>query len=95
MCIKYLWLIATCRKILFSFVIFIWSKITNIANKETQREGRMEMNVGKENKEGYKRKEKKWIGEIVLYDISSWSETERRNEMTLKAAFNEWNYIYK
>ena len=55
----------------------------------------MDMNVGKENKEGYKRKEKKWIGEIVLYDISSWSETERRNEMTLKAAFNEWNYIYK
>ena len=48
---------------------------------------RMEMDVGKENKEGYKRKEKKWIGEIVLYDISSWSETERRNEMTLKAAF--------
>ena len=45
------------------------------------------MNVGEENKEGYKRKEKKWIGEIVLYDISSWSETERRNEMTLKAAF--------
>ena len=45
------------------------------------------MNVGKESKEGYKRKEKKWIGEIVLYDISSWSETERRNEMTLKAAF--------
>ena len=34
-------------------------------------------------------------GERVLYDISSWSETERRNEMTLKAAFNEWNYIYK
>ena len=65
------------------------SKITNIAKpiKETQREGRMEMGVGKENKEGYKRKEKKWIGEIVLYDISSWSETERRNEMTLKAAF--------
>lgn len=29
-------------------------------------------------------------GERVLYDISSWSETERRNEMTLKAAFNEW-----
>ena len=57
--------------------------------KETQRkEGcEVEMNVGKENKEGYKRKEKKWIGEIVLYDISSWSETERRNEMTLKAAF--------
>ena len=48
---------------------------------------KMEMDVGKENKEGYKRKEKKWIGEIVLYDISSWSETERRNEMTLKAAF--------
>ena len=48
---------------------------------------RMEMDVGKENKEGHKRKEKKWIGEIVLYDISSWSETERRNEMTLKAAF--------
>ena len=48
---------------------------------------RMEMDVGKENKEGYKRKEKKWIGEIVLYDISSCSETERRNEMTLKAAF--------
>ena len=47
----------------------------------------MEMNVGKKNKEGYKRKEKKWIGEIVLYDISSWSETKRRNEMTLKAAF--------
>ena len=47
----------------------------------------MGMNVGKENKEGYKRKEKKWIGEIVLYDISSCSETERRNEMTLKAAF--------
>ena len=47
---------------------------------------RMEMDVGKENKEGYKRKEKKWIGEIVLYDISSWSETERRNEMLLKAA---------
>ena len=45
------------------------------------------MNVGKENKEGYKRKEKKWIGEKVLYDISSWSETERRNEMTQKAAF--------
>ena len=52
------------------------------------------MSVGKENKEGYKRKEKKWIGEIVLYDISSCSETERRNEMTLKASFNEWNYIY-
>ena len=48
---------------------------------------KMEMDVGKENKEGYKRKEKKWIGEIVLYDISSCSETERRNEMTLKAAF--------
>lgn len=47
----------------------------------------MRMNVGKENKEGYKRKEKKWIGEIVLYDISSCSETERRNEMSLKAAF--------
>ena len=48
----------------------------------------MEMNVVEKNKEeGYKRKEKKWIGEIVLYDISSWSETERRNEMTLKAAF--------
>ena len=47
----------------------------------------MEMGVGKENKEGYKRKKKKWIGEIVLYDISSCSETERRNEMTLKAAF--------
>ena len=47
----------------------------------------MDMNVGKENKEGYKRKEKKWIEEIVLYDISSCSETERRNEMTLKAAF--------
>ena len=45
------------------------------------------MGVGKENKERYKRKEKKWIGEIVLYDISSCSETERRNEMTLKAAF--------
>ena len=45
------------------------------------------MNVGEETKEGYKRKEKKWIGEIVLYDISSWSGTERRNEMTLKAAF--------
>lgn len=43
--------------------------------------------MGKENKEGYKRKEKKWIGEIVLYDISSCSETERRNEMSLKAAF--------
>ena len=47
----------------------------------------MGMNVGKENKEGYKRKEKKWIGERVVYDISSCSETERRNEMTLKAAF--------
>ena len=47
----------------------------------------MGMTVGKESKEGYKRKEKKWIGEIVLYDISSCSETERRNEMTLKAAF--------
>jgi len=47
----------------------------------------MEMDVGKENKEGYKRKEKKWIEKIVLYDISSWSKTERRNEMTLKAAF--------
>ena len=23
----------------------------------------------------------------LLYDISSWSETERRNEMLLKAAF--------
>ena len=45
------------------------------------------MNVGEENKEGNKRKEKNWIGEIVLYDISSWSETERRNEMTQKAAF--------
>jgi hypothetical protein len=31
--------------------------------------------------------------EKAVYDISSWSETERRNEMTLKAAFNEWNYI--
>lgn len=47
----------------------------------------MKIDVGKENKEGYKRKEKRWIGEIVLYDISSCSETERRNEMTLKAAF--------
>ena len=45
------------------------------------------MNVVEENKEGYKRTEKKWIGEIVLYDISSCSETERRNEMLLKAAF--------
>ena len=43
--------------------------------------------MGKENKEGYKRKEKKWTEEKVLYDISSCSETERRNEMTLKAAF--------
>lgn len=33
-------------------------KITNIAKpiKETRQEGRMEMDVGKENKEGYKRK---------------------------------------
>ena len=52
------------------------------------------MDVGKGNKEGYKRKEKrekrkgkKWIRAIVQYDISSCSETERRNEMTLKAAF--------
>ena len=41
-------------------------------------------------KKDIREKEKKWIGEIVLYDISSCSETERRNEMTLKAAF-----IYK
>ena len=27
--------------------------------------------------------------EKAIYDISSWSGTERRNEMSLKAAFNE------
>lgn len=66
------------------------SKITNIANKRypvRSQDVRWGMNVGKGNKEGYKRKEKKWIGEMVLYDISSCSEAERRNEMTLKAAF--------
>ena len=38
-------------------------------------------------KKDIREKKKKWIEEIVLYDISSCSETERRNEMTLKAAF--------
>lgn len=31
--------------------------------------------------------------EGLCNDISSWSETERRNEMLLKAAFNEWLVI--
>lgn len=31
--------------------------------------------------------------ESSCYDISSWRETERRNEMLLKAAFTE--FIYK
>ena len=40
----------------------------------------------KERKEEYEKEE--GIGrEKSLYDISSWSETERRNEMLLKAAF--------
>ena len=28
----------------------------------------------------------------IVYDISSWSETERRNEMLLKAALRQWRY---
>ena len=36
-----------------------------------------------------KMKKKKMVKErwVLSYDISSWSKTERRNEMTLKAAF--------
>ena len=40
-----------------------------------------------EKKKDMKERRRKWIKAIVLYDISSCSETERRNEMTLKAAF--------
>ena len=39
-------------------------------------------------KNAYIRKKKEWVGKKRLCnDISSWSETERRNEMLLKAAF--------
>ena len=33
------------------------------------------------------RKKKELDERKIVYDISSWSETERRNEMLLKAAF--------
>ena len=35
-----------------------------------------------------KERRKKYMGEEFVYDISSRRETERRNEMLLKAAFN-------
>ena len=55
------------------------SKITNIAKKRMKRERMNER----------KMKKKKMVKErcVLSYDISSWSKTERRNEMTLKAAF--------
>ena len=47
----------------------------------------------REEKRRNEKEEENGGGRRLLYDISSWSETERRNEMTLKAAFNEWDYI--
>ena len=44
----------------------------------------MEVNERREN-ERKKKMTKREMG--LSYDISSWSETERRNEMLLKAAF--------
>ena len=38
------------------------------------------------------RKKKELDERKIVYDISSWSETERRNEMLLKAALRLWRY---
>ena len=40
----------------------------------------------KERKEEYEKRRKELDERKIVYDISSWSETERRNEMLLKAA---------